>query len=168
MDCSVRHCRMIREAMFALHLSKEMRRLKVCHSLFRSCLKASILRSTRNTWLYSNSDKRSNRSTSTCNSSDVSALRPWGCHKCRQADQAFSTLYSLRLGRRRSIQVCLQGMDKIQTTRNQLEKTQLQTQLDPRAQRTPILIPPNRTALRVNSLKRHTAQSVAKASTCKV
>jgi hypothetical protein len=102
-------------------------------------------------------------------------LRLWEYRRCRQADlrlgclkQTHNTLCNLRLDSFRSIKVYLQAIrqDQNRTTRKELEKTLLRTQLDPKARR--ILTKPlKRTALRVNNLKRHTAQSVAKASMCK-
>jgi len=74
----------------------------------------------------------------------------------------------LRLGSFRNTKVYLQEItrDRNKTTRKEPEKSHLRTQLDLKARRV-LTRPPKRAAPRANSLNRHTAQLVAKASMCK-
>jgi hypothetical protein len=68
--CSIPRLYKSKGAMFALHLSRAMRCLKVLkvyHSCRRSFSNHHTVCSTPNTWLYSSNDRRSSRLLSTCN-----------------------------------------------------------------------------------------------------
>jgi hypothetical protein len=115
LGCSILRRPTNKGATFALHFSQAMRHPKVYHNCLRSLRSHHLACSTRSTWLYFNSDKRSSRLLSTCNSLDFSSvLRPWEYRRCRQADlrlgclkQTYNTLYNLRLDSSRSIKVYL-------------------------------------------------------------
>jgi hypothetical protein len=107
-----------KEAMFALHLSRAMlylKGLKVYHSCRRSFSNLHTAYSTLNTWLYSNNDRRSSRSLSTCSNWDFRRVRqPWESRRCRRAGlwsgchkETCITLCNLRLDSYRSNKTCL-------------------------------------------------------------
>ena len=65
--CSIPRRHTSKGAIFALHFSQAMRRLKVYHNCLRLLRNHHSPCSMRNTWLYSNNGKRSSKSPSTCN-----------------------------------------------------------------------------------------------------